>query len=151
MKSILNNVELTKLSVLKEELELLNEEIEELEIRLNHFENEDEDGSEMEEISFLEAAISKAEVAKDNLESEINSIIKPIEEVYESKYKLEERIVSYLLIQILKTEVRIKMYKDDGLPIESSLSIKLKIEEEKLETLNRIEKSIKELIRQSYL
>ena len=103
MKTILNNVELTKLSVLKEELELLNEEIEELEIRLNHFENEDEDGSEMEEISFLEETISKAEVAKDNLESEINSIIKPNEEVYESKSKLEERIISYLLIQILKT------------------------------------------------
>jgi hypothetical protein len=151
MKTILNNVESTKLSELKEELELLNEEIIELENWLTHYENEDEEGSEMEEIDSLYSKISKLESEKKNLENIINSIDKPIEEVFESKYDLSDRILQYLMLQIINTEVRIKMYKDDGLPIESSLSIKLMIEEEKLETLNRIEKSIKELIRQSYL
>jgi hypothetical protein len=150
MKTILNNVESTKLSELKEELELLNEEIIELENWLTHYENEDEEGSEMEEIDSLYAKISKLESAKKYLENIINSIDKPIEEIFESKYELADRILSYLLLQIINTEVRIKMYKNNELPIESSLSIKLMIEEEKLETLIRTEKSIKEMIKQSY-
>lgn len=150
MKTILNNVESTKLSELKEELELLNEEIIELENWLTHYENEDEEGSEMEEIDSLYAKISKLESGKKYLENIINSIDKPIEEIFESRYELGDRILSYLLLQIINTEVRIKMYKNNELPIESSLSIKLMIEEEKLETLIRTEKSIKEMIKQSY-